>query len=184
MRPWIRNTLTIYRIDAVRNIADTQKSQQHKNCRCTFSSSFRLFFTRFPKLVGYSQKIFQDVDNSLANHDIMGGWLCNRLHLRTEPVQMPFFRERLLVYEIMPDSLFIPPGNNLLRLTWAFEELRLRTVFLRVFADNKWARKSYENAGFRLRTDTADHLKCFIRGTIIYQNDFITVFGQPFLCAR
>lgn len=37
-----------------------------------------------------------------------------------------------------------------LALTWAFEELRLRTVFLRVFADNKWARKSYENAGFRL----------------------------------
>ena len=33
---------------------------------------------------------------------------------------------------------------------------------------------------FSLRTDTADHLKCFIRGTIIYQNDFITVFGQPF----
>ncbi|MDE5932989.1 MAG: GNAT family N-acetyltransferase, partial [Lachnospiraceae bacterium] len=37
-----------------------------------------------------------------------------------------------------------------LALAYAFEELRLQSIFLRVFADNKGARKSYENAGFRL----------------------------------
>lgn len=34
------------------------------------------YFKDVYSTVGYSQKIFQDVDNSLANHDIMGGWLC------------------------------------------------------------------------------------------------------------
>lgn len=34
-------------------------------------------------------------------------------------------------------------------LAYAFEKLKLQSVFLRVFADNMRARKSYENAGFR-----------------------------------
>ncbi len=37
-----------------------------------------------------------------------------------------------------------------LALTYAFEELKLKSVFLRVFADNIGARKSYERAGFVL----------------------------------
>lgn len=37
-----------------------------------------------------------------------------------------------------------------LALSYAFEKLRLQSVFLRVFADNTGARKSYENAGFCL----------------------------------
>lgn len=38
-------------------------------------------------------------------------------------------------------------------LNYAFGKLKLRSVFLRVFADNIRARKSYEKAGFRLLTD-------------------------------
>lgn len=34
-------------------------------------------------------------------------------------------------------------------LAYAFEKLKLKSVFLRVFADNMRARKSYEKAGFR-----------------------------------
>ena len=34
-------------------------------------------------------------------------------------------------------------------LTYAYEELNLKSVFLRVFADNMRARRSYEKAGFR-----------------------------------
>ncbi|MCM1174280.1 MAG: hypothetical protein NC341_04425 [Blautia sp.] len=34
------------------------------------------YFKDVYSTVGYSQKVFQDVDNSLTNHDIMGGWLC------------------------------------------------------------------------------------------------------------
>ena len=37
-----------------------------------------------------------------------------------------------------------------LALSYAFEKLGLKEVFLRVFADNIGARKSYEKAGFRL----------------------------------
>ncbi len=36
-----------------------------------------------------------------------------------------------------------------LALAYAFEELNMNRVFLRVFADNRRAVKSYENAGFR-----------------------------------
>lgn len=39
-----------------------------------------------------------------------------------------------------------------LALAYAFEGLKLQTVFLRVFADNISARKSYEKAGFKLLT--------------------------------
>ena len=35
-------------------------------------------------------------------------------------------------------------------LAYAFERLKLQTVFLRVFADNIGARRSYEKAGFKL----------------------------------
>lgn len=37
-----------------------------------------------------------------------------------------------------------------LALGYAFEEMKLTSVFLRVFADNSGARKSYERAGFEL----------------------------------
>lgn len=40
-----------------------------------------------------------------------------------------------------------------LALAYAFEKLKLQTVFLRVFADNAGARRSYEKAGFQLITD-------------------------------
>ena len=36
-----------------------------------------------------------------------------------------------------------------LALQYAFSELKLKTVFLRVFADNEYAIKSYKNAGFK-----------------------------------
>lgn len=38
-------------------------------------------------------------------------------------------------------------------LKYAFERLKLKSVFLRVFADNIRARKSYERAGFKLLTN-------------------------------
>ena len=37
-----------------------------------------------------------------------------------------------------------------LALRFAFEDMQLRTIFLRFLADNIAARKSYENAGFRM----------------------------------
>ena len=47
--------------------------------------------------MGFSEKIFKDVDNSLANYDIMGGWMC----------KSPLYREKLKKFEItsMEDAL-------------------------------------------------------------------------------
>lgn len=46
-----------------------------------------------------------------------------------------------------------------LALSYAFEELQLQSVFLRVFADNTGARKSYEKAGFRLLKDKQEEIR-------------------------
>lgn len=45
-----------------------------------------------------------------------------------------------------------------LALAYAFKKLQLKSVFLRVFADNKGARKSYENAGFYLIKDRQEEV--------------------------
>ncbi len=43
------------------------------------------YFEDVYSTVGFSEKIFKDVDNSLANYDIMGGWMC----------KSPLYREKL-----------------------------------------------------------------------------------------
>ena len=45
-----------------------------------------------------------------------------------------------------------------LALTYAFDKLKLGTVFLRVFADNTGARRSYEKAGFQLIKDKRENV--------------------------
>ena len=45
-----------------------------------------------------------------------------------------------------------------LALSYAFSEMQLEFVFLRVFADNTRARKSYERAGFRLVKNKQDEI--------------------------
>ncbi len=45
-----------------------------------------------------------------------------------------------------------------LALSYAFSEMQLEFVFLRVFADNTGARKSYERAGFRLVENKQDEI--------------------------
>ncbi|MCM1086939.1 MAG: hypothetical protein NC419_02205 [Muribaculaceae bacterium] len=48
------------------------------------------YFEDVYSTVGFSQKIFQNVDNSLANYDIMGGWMC----------KSPLYREKLKQFGI------------------------------------------------------------------------------------
>lgn len=47
--------------------------------------SENFYFEEVYSTVGFSQKIFQNVDNSLTNYDIMGGWIC----------KSPLYREKL-----------------------------------------------------------------------------------------
>ena len=55
------------------------------------------YFEDVYSTVGFSQKIFKNVDNSIANYDIMGGWMC----------KSPLYREKLKQYGIttMEDGL-------------------------------------------------------------------------------
>ena len=59
------------------------------------------YFEDVYSTVGFSQKIFQNVDNSIANYDIMGGWMC----------KSPLYREKLKQFGIttMEESLLHEP---------------------------------------------------------------------------
>ncbi len=48
------------------------------------------YFEDVYSTVGFSEKIFKNVDNSLANYDIMGGWMC----------KSPLYRKKLEKFEI------------------------------------------------------------------------------------
>lgn len=49
------------------------------------------YFEDVYSTVGFSQKIFQNVDNSFSNYDIMGGWMC----------KSPLYREKLERFHIV-----------------------------------------------------------------------------------
>ncbi|MCM1262411.1 MAG: hypothetical protein NC313_06785 [Butyrivibrio sp.] len=59
------------------------------------------YFEDVYSTVGFSQKIFKDVDNSFANYDIMGGWMC----------KSPLYKEKLKKAGIttMEDGLLYNP---------------------------------------------------------------------------
>lgn len=64
------------------NIAIAQYCRAHPD---------HFYFEDVYSTVGFSEKIFQDVDNSLANYDIMGGWMC----------KSPLYREKLEKFGIV-----------------------------------------------------------------------------------
>lgn len=75
-------------------VGEESRESSHQEC-CEIDRYCRahpknFYFKDVYPTVGTSQKIFQDVDNSLANHDIMGGWLC----------KSPLYREKLKCFEI------------------------------------------------------------------------------------
>lgn len=67
---------------SVRKVMADEESREISHVNCMKIAQYckahpdNFYFKDVYSTVGYSQKIFQDVDNSLANHDIMGGWLC------------------------------------------------------------------------------------------------------------
>lgn len=65
------------------------------------SNPENFYFEDVYSTVGFSQKIFQNVDNSIANYDIMGGWMC----------KSPLYREKLKQFGIttMEDGLLHEP---------------------------------------------------------------------------
>ena len=67
---------------SVRKVIADEESREISHVNCLKIAQYcrehpdNFYFKDVYSTVGYSQKVFQDVDNSLANHDIMGGWLC------------------------------------------------------------------------------------------------------------
>ena len=59
------------------------------------------YFEDVYSTVGFSQKIFQNDDNLIANYDIMGGWMC----------KSPLYREKLSKFGIktMEEGLLLEP---------------------------------------------------------------------------
>lgn len=60
------------------------------------------YFEDVYSTVGFSQKMFEKVDNSLSNYDIMGGWMC----------KSPLYREKLSRFHIetMEEGLLFDPS--------------------------------------------------------------------------
>lgn len=64
-----------------KTVADMENREiAHQNCleiaRYCRAHPENFYFKDVYSTVDASQRIFRDVDNALANHDIMGGWLC------------------------------------------------------------------------------------------------------------
>lgn len=81
---------------SVRDVLEDQRARETANqgqeaidayCRARPDN---FYFEDVYSTVGFSQKIFQNVDNSLANYDIMGGWMC----------KSPLYREKLKQFGI------------------------------------------------------------------------------------
>lgn len=75
--------LCLYHVPlSIRKVMADEESREISHVNCMKIAQYcrahpnNFYFKDVYSTVGYSQKIFQDVDNSLANHDIMGGWLC------------------------------------------------------------------------------------------------------------
>ncbi|MBD5509436.1 MAG: hypothetical protein HDR05_15700 [Lachnospiraceae bacterium] len=75
--------LCLYHVPhSIRKVMADEESREISHVNCMKIAWYckahpdNFYFKDVYSTVGYSQKIFQDVDNSLANHDIMGGWLC------------------------------------------------------------------------------------------------------------
>lgn len=90
--------LCLYHVPhSVRKVMADEESRELSHMNCMKIAQYcrahpdNFYFKDVYSTVGYSQKIFQDVDNSLANHDIMGGWLC----------KSPLYDEKLEKFGIM-----------------------------------------------------------------------------------
>lgn len=92
-----------YAPNQVKAVIKDQKTRQEANVDNIAIAQYcrahpdNFYFEDVYSTVGFSQKMFQNVDNSLANYDIMGGWMC----------KSPLYREKLEKFGIvtMEDAL-------------------------------------------------------------------------------
>lgn len=94
------------------------------------------YFEDVYSTVRFSQKIFQNVDNSLSNYDIMGGWMC----------KSPLYREKLKQFDIttMEEGLL----NN--SFVYFIIDIEKRD------GNADWLREYYAERGTTVRIEQAD----------------------------
>lgn len=80
--------------------------------------------------VAYTEKMFEDVDNSMDNYDIMGGWAC----------KSPIWRKKLAAFGIenMEEALVTLPGVYYVQETGA---------------ETRWLHDYYEDQGMEIRLE-------------------------------
>lgn len=88
---------------SIRSVSENQRAREEANQGCKAIDEYckanpdNFYFEDVYSTVGFSQEIFRDVDNSMANYDIMGGWMC----------KSPLYREKLKQFgmETMEEGL-------------------------------------------------------------------------------
>lgn len=115
-----------------REIAHQNCLEISKYCR---TNPENFYFEDVYSMVDSSQKVFCDVDNSLANYDIMGGWLC----------KSPLYYEKLEKFNIstMEDGLL---GSNTVYYIAAKDR------------DTSWLGDYYESKGIIVQVERVDFI--------------------------
>lgn len=131
---YLSHSITAVRTDAGRReeanrdaLAITQYCRAHPE---------NFYFEDVYSTVGFSQRIFGDVDNSLANYDIMGGWMC----------KSPLYREKLERFGIatMEEGLLYDDSVYFIMATGTQG------------ADTDWMRAYYETKGIAVSIQAVD----------------------------
>lgn len=94
------------------------------------------YFEDVYSTVGFSQKIFQNVDNSIANYDIMGGWMC----------KSPLYREKLKQFGITTME------DGLLRETFVYFIVDMEERN----GDTDWLKSYYAQKGITVSVEQKD----------------------------
>lgn len=98
--------------------------------------SDNFYFEDVYSTVKFSQKIFQNVDNSITNYDIMGGWMC----------KSPLYREKLKQFGIttMEDGLLHNPHVYFIMETGTPD------------SSTDWMQTYYKEKGMTVRIEQVD----------------------------
>lgn len=118
------------------------KTREEANVDCLAIAEYckahpdNFYFEDVYSTVGFSQKIFREVDNQLSNYDIMGGWMC----------KSPLYYEKLAQFDMttMEDALLYDDN----------------VYFIMESADNNtnWMQAYYADKGIEVAIEQTDKI--------------------------
>lgn len=119
---------------------DTEKREiSHQNCleisRYCRNNSANFYFEDVYSMVDSTQKVFCDVDNSLANYDIMGGWVC----------KSPLYYEKLERFDISTMESSLLDNDNVYFISAKDKDI-------------SWLIAYYKSKGFSVYVEQVDSI--------------------------